>query len=341
MSIAIGQVVYSSVTKFVLQPQKTKKKSKRDALDSLTEVWVGPAGGEDSFIPAIGTTHSSYNLMTLINATTKQMPGLVVEVSLDYHGKLYSSPNGRYTSVPTISRHWADSEITYQQGYYTYALRYTGRCVQISYITNNTPSGNETNLGLAKEFLGFTNQWTQIVSINPGGGRASSESPVQRMTCTDVKIDDSANGWFKVTETYQSKMFPGTVTNSDGGSSMTPPGKQTGSMFLGFKDLNSLPNLYGPDGLPNLFASDTATSKRTQGAAQSYAQDTNQSLNNAPPPPDPKVNVPVTVDTSTTLATGLDPNWGNTSGATSVASNSTGTMDYGPEAGSVSQLLDM
>src|SRR5215475_7723636 len=99
-------IIFSSVTKFVLQPQRTKRKVKSDTLDQLIEVWVGPAGGEDSFIPVIGTRHSQYNLMTLIDSNTKQLPGLVVEVILSYHGKLQSSADGAYTSVPTISRHW-------------------------------------------------------------------------------------------------------------------------------------------------------------------------------------------------------------------------------------------
>ena len=74
-------IIFSSVTSFVLSPLKTKRKVKRDDLDSLQEVWTGPAGAEDSFIPAIGTRHPDYNLMTLIDAGTKQLPGLVVEVT--------------------------------------------------------------------------------------------------------------------------------------------------------------------------------------------------------------------------------------------------------------------
>jgi hypothetical protein len=211
-------LIFNSVTSFVLQPQKTKQIVKRNDLDKLLEVYVGPAGGEDAFIPQIGAHHHQYNLMRFIGAETRQMPGLVVEVSLHYQGKLIHSGSGTYTSVPTINRYFLDGEISYQEGQYTYSLRYTGRCVQMSFITNLVPNGNPTYLGLAKGYSGIENQWSMVtednLSIPASGETIKTGLPYERMDCTDVRIEDDADGWYKITETYQTRMYPGMIFHS-------------------------------------------------------------------------------------------------------------------------------
>jgi len=233
-------ILFSSVSSFVLSPGKTKRRVKRDDLDTLQEVWTGPAGAEDSFIPQLGTRHPQYSLMTLIDASTKQLPGLVVEVTLDYHGKLDNTGTSSYTSVPTISRYWSEGEVGYQFGVMTMARRYTGRCVTFVYITNRVPSGNPTNLGTAKEFMGFKNVWDQVVNQGlpapPGSTITTQLPPIEQMSCTDVRTEDSADGWFRVTETYQSRMFPGeTITE------VIPQAP----IFLGFKDMSEIPDYLG------------------------------------------------------------------------------------------------
>jgi hypothetical protein len=223
-------LIFNSVTKFEIQPERTKRRVKRDDLDTLSEVYIGPDGGEDSFIPAIGTKHSLYNLMTLINAETKREPGSVVAVTLNYQGKLDNSGKGSYTSVPTISQSWMEGEVSYQTvyttdvrvptgsgSYYTfpqvglntYSRRYTGRCCQISYITTVRPTGNPTQIGLSNDFLGFTNIWDTLTAFQPGASFAMQSDPVARIVCSDVKVEDRADGWYRVTETYQSKQIPG------------------------------------------------------------------------------------------------------------------------------------
>jgi len=206
-------LIFNTVTQFILQAQKTKQVVKRNDLDKLTEVWVGPAGGEDAFIPAIGAQHSQYNLMRLAAADSRQMPGLVVEVSLHYQGKLENSGSGTYTSVPTINRYFLDGELSYQEGSATYSLRYTGRCVELNFITNLVPNGNPTYLGLATGYSGIQNQWEMVTeqNLSTSGETIGTGAPYSRMDCTDVRIEDSADGWYKITETYQTRMYPGVV----------------------------------------------------------------------------------------------------------------------------------
>src|SRR5215510_5196880 len=98
-------IIFNSVTSFVLQPQLTKRKVKRDQLDTLSEIYIGPSGGEWSFVPAIGSIHPYYNLLSLISTDVTELPALIVQVTLHYQGKIDNSGTGRYTSVPTISRY--------------------------------------------------------------------------------------------------------------------------------------------------------------------------------------------------------------------------------------------
>lgn len=333
----LSGLIFSTVAQFVLQPERTKVVTKRDNLDTLAEVYTGPAGGEDSFIPAIGSQHPNYNLMTLISGNTKQMPALVVEVTLNYQGKLANSGTGRYTSVPTISRYWQEGEIGYEEGYYTYSHRYTGRCVTINYITNNIPSGNESNLGLAKEFLGFTNEWKQLVSINPGGGFTVSQLPIKKMTCTDVRIEDQGDGWFKVTETYMSRMFPGTATMSTGASQIPAPQRQTGPFIVPGTPVK---DWYATT--PNLFGQDRAAALAT-GAAQAQADQQNMTyVPTALPSPTTASTTASSTDQQVYGATALDPAAGSVPYATSAASAAVvhDQLDIGGSNNTVSVPLD-
>jgi hypothetical protein len=191
---------------------------------------VGPSWAEDIFIPAFGTVHSDYNLMNLTNSSVRRLPGSVSEVTLTYTGKLANGSSTGYTSVPTISRSWMEGEVSYQMnsaagfnvaipgggftsltqtGVATYSRRYTGRCVEVGYITNRIPTGNATMLGTAKGFLGFLNISDVFSGFSPGVQFSGGGSPFEQMVCTDVRVVDLATGWYQVTETYQSRMFPG------------------------------------------------------------------------------------------------------------------------------------
>jgi len=284
-------IIFNSVTAFVLSPAKTKRRVKRDDLDTLQEVWTGPAGGEDSFIPVIGTRHPDYNLMTLIDASIKQLPGLVVEVTLDYHGKLENTGTSSYTSVPTISRYWSEGEVGYQYGVMTMARRYTGRCVTFAYVTNRVPTGNPTNLGTAKEYLGFKNVWDQVINQGlppaPGSTITTQRPPIQQMTCTDVKTEDTADGWYRVTETYQSRMFPGETVLSV--APQLP-------IFLGFKPLFGSDNT---DGIPQTSGTSQQSEVKTSSTAQEAGNQAGVSV--------PVSTAPVAVDIA--QSTGLDPAW--------------------------------
>jgi len=307
-------IIFSSVTSFVLSPGKTKRRVKRDDLDTLSEVWTGPAGAEDGFIPQIGTKHRLYSLMTLIDASTKQLPGLVVEVTLNYHGKLDNTGTSSYTSVPTISRYWAEGEVGYQSGVATMARRYTGRCVTIAYITNRPPSGNPTNIGLAGEFMGFRNVWDQVVNQGlpplPGSTITTQLEPIEQMACTDVRTEDTADGWYKVTENYQSRMFPGeTITRII----PQPP------IFLGIKNMSEIPDLFGK---PQVSNTQQQKANQTKAAAQQKADKEGTTA------PDSTTDEGVDV----AVNTGLDPAWGDVSASSSGEGGPT-------EAGTVPDIV--
>jgi hypothetical protein len=221
-------IIFTSITQFERQPERTKKRVKRDDLDTLTEVWVGPSVYEDSFVPRFGAVHPQYALMTVLNTSVKRLPGSVAEVTITYQGKLDVAGGDGYTSVPTISQSWSEGEVSYQvntsigstiavpgggfstvsqSAVATYSHRYTGRGCQVAYITNRRPTGNPTGFGLSKAYLGFTNEW-DLISSYQVGAQVSGGGYTQKLTCTDVRIEDRADGWYRVTETYQSRMFP-------------------------------------------------------------------------------------------------------------------------------------
>jgi hypothetical protein len=223
-------LIFNSITQFEIQPERTKHRVKRDDLDTLSEVWTGPSDSEDTFVPAIGSAHPDYGLMTVIDTSVKRMPANVSEVTINYQGKFDGSGSGSYYSLPTISQSWMEGEVSYQTvvtnnirvptgagGYFsfpqigvsTYSRRYTGRACTIAYITNQRPTGNPSQLGLAYNFLGFTNVWEVLSSFQPGESFNIQGTPITQMVCTDVKIEDRADGWYRVTETYQSRQFPG------------------------------------------------------------------------------------------------------------------------------------
>src|SRR5206468_10830697 len=107
-------LIFNSITQFERQAERTKTRTKRNELDTLTEAWVGPSWAEDIFIPAFGTVHPDYNLMNLANSSVRRLPGSVAEVTLTYTGKLANGSSTGYTSVPTIGRSWMEGEVSYQ-----------------------------------------------------------------------------------------------------------------------------------------------------------------------------------------------------------------------------------
>lgn len=216
-------VLFSSITQFVEQVNRQKKWQKRDTLDTLVRIYIGPTEQVDSFKPANGSPDAQYNLMTVLSATDRDLGHGrgVSEVTVTYQGKL---TNGSYySSTPTISTSWSDGEVSYTQSgttwpagapvQYSYSHRYTGRNVTIAYITNSRPSGEPTNLGKAKGYLGFDNEFDILTAVNYSAPSGASSGYFQDMRCTDVRIQDLADGWFRVTETYQSRLFP---TNAQG-----------------------------------------------------------------------------------------------------------------------------
>lgn len=218
-------LIFNSVSQFVIQAGRTKRWVKRDELDTLSEVWVGPSNIEDSFVPMIGSKHPDYSLMRVISVdANRQAPGVTI-VTLNYQGKLKNG--GLYVSPPTISPYWSEGEVSFTRTISVYTSaggtsavgvgqqnvgaqsinrRYTGRCVEIAFITNGVPTGKPTNLGLAKGWLGFSNVWDIAGTIQYGVQAAGGV--IQQMACTDVRIEDTADGWYHVKETYQSRMFP-------------------------------------------------------------------------------------------------------------------------------------
>jgi hypothetical protein len=273
-------LIFNSISQFVIQPERTKRRVKRDDLDTLTEVWVGPSDQEDIFVPQVGHPHSDFSLMTVINTSIKRMPANVSEVTISYQGKLHGSGTDDYSSTPTASQYWSEGEVSYQaalsrmvlgplgfvqeSGIATYSQRYTGRCVAIAYITNVRPTGNPSNIGLATDYLGFTNIWQTMTGFQAGVTAAGGGSPISKITCTDVRIEDRAEGWYRVTETYQSRKFPGDVP--------IPAGEIA---------TNTATGTSGADGLP-VYSAALAAYQASQQAALGAALAANSSLPNSP-----------------------------------------------------------
>jgi hypothetical protein len=248
-----GGIIFSSVTDYVIQANRTKRRVKRDELDTLSEVWIGPSWEEDGFVPAIGTRHPDYNLMTVISTEVKRLPATVSEITINYQGKFWGS--GTYVSAPTIEQYWMEGEVTYEvlssistggtssiQGVQQINRRYRGRCVDISYITNKRPTGNPTGIGLSKSYLGFLNIYDTAMSFQPGAVVGNSGVTTE-VTCTNVAIRDRADGWYEVRETYQSRMFPfgGFISAGSvggGGGSITGPILKTDTYQTAFNQMS-------------------------------------------------------------------------------------------------------
>jgi hypothetical protein len=266
-------LIFNSITQFEIQPERTKKRVKRDDLDTLTEVWTGPSALEDVFVPPIGAAHHDFSLMTVISTGIKRLPMYVSEVTIEYHGKLDNYGTTQYTSVPTISQHWAEGEVAMSSGGTTISRRYTGRCVQIDYLTNRRPTGNPTNIGLAQEFLGFTNVWDQVTSF--GSSATIIAPPIQKLSCTDVKIEDKADGWYRITETYQSRMYPGESISGVPSKPTEPQGP------IATKIYGPFPLFGGADWYGMNQGTQSPQTQRTTGAATQAADSIDLSLADA------------------------------------------------------------
>jgi hypothetical protein len=325
-------LIFNSITQFVIQPERTKKRVKRDDLDTLTEIWTGPSALEDTFVPPIGTAHPDFALMTVISTSIKRLPMYVSEVTIEYHGKLDNYGSGQYSSVPTISQHWAEGEVALGSGGTTISRRYTGRCVQIDYITNRRPSGNPSNIGAAQEFLGFTNVWDQVTSF--GSSSVIIADPIQKLSCTDVKVEDKADGWYRVTETYQSRMYPG--ESISGVTTPAPPAEKQGPIAV----TNWFVQPFGDTGLFQLDPTGKLEKgQQTKGGAQAAAASQGQTL--------ATTTTPSSVPADTQNQLGYDRNWfipntapaPDTSPTLAANSASYGGGDVAPSDGQVSDLL--
>jgi hypothetical protein len=324
-------LIFNSITQFVQQPERTKTRVKRDDLDTLSEIWVGPSDQEDIFVPPIGSVHPDFSLMTVFDTSIKRLPASVSEVTINYQGKLDGTGSSAYTSVPEASTHWAEGEVSYQRaagtsipgmpgsgfgvittsGVATYSRRYTGRCVDITYLTNRRPTGNPTNIGLAKDYLGFLNEWEILTGFQGGATISGSSTTIKQMTCTDVKVEARADGWYRVTETYQSRQFPGAA-------SMNQP--------LNAISIKNTP-ASGVGGNAN-WAAQEARAVQSQAAAQWAALGQSSTLPMSPPG---------SVGESIRQETGQDPVWTDLQSAIPVAAAATSTFatDTGVGSGSV------
>lgn len=249
----ISGAVTNTVTDFLIQPQRTKHITKRNTLDQLSETWIGPSALEDVFVPAVGTQHPIYPLMTVLTTEVRrsvQNCAMVSQVTINYHGKMINVPSGKYVSVPTYDTYWSEGEVSWEQnatitlptpkaiqeGYYVgpqggpgyipggagqgltatiysisgiqqWSRRYIGKGVRLGYITNARPSGMPTQ-SVPKGDLGFALIYDVRGPFQQGANSTlNQESIITQYLCTDVSVSDSADGWYQVTETYQSRMF--------------------------------------------------------------------------------------------------------------------------------------
>jgi hypothetical protein len=326
-------VLFSSITQFIEQVGRTRQVQKRDTLDTLTRIYTGPTAQLADFIPANGTPDVQYSLMTVISVTSKDLGhgSGVSEVQVNYQGKLASG--SRYTSLPTISTSWSEGEISYSQvsattvaglpsvSVMSFSHRYTGRNVTVAFITNFRPSGEPTNLGKAKGYMGFTNEWDTLSAISYGA-QGMVSGYFQDIRCTDVKVDDIADGWYKVTETYQSRMFP---------SSAQAVSAATGKIFLGGSQLAG--NWPTEDQVYNDYNQQQAA--QAKAAADAQAQSQGLSGASGSPPS-------YTIETTITHHVGVDPGWtaDQQQQATAVTPSSQPAADSGTVSPDATQQPD-
>jgi hypothetical protein len=329
-------VLFSSVTAFVEQVNRQKRWEKRDTLDTLIRIYTGPTEQVDIFKPNNGAPDQQYNLMTVIRATDKDLGHGrgISEVTVEYQGKLTSG--SRYTSVPTISTSWSEGEISYSRASvlgngapvtYSYSHRYTGRNVTIAYITNFRPRGEPTNLGIAKGYMGFTNQFDILSGISYSVG-VSSGSPISDMRCTDVRVQDLADGWFRVTETYQSRMFPGAAQAAPNAGKIFYSTTFLGSSTEQEKQDQAATSGY-VSGLAGALAAATAEVDNPATAAVDNLSSSGAVTTQSTLP----ISPPGSVGADTALNTGIDPAWQASYQAPAAAVTTTPSADIATGSG--------
>jgi hypothetical protein len=89
----------------------------------------------------------------------------------------------------------------------SYSRRYDGFCADFAYITNARPSGaNPKFENQAQPYLGFQNVFDILTGLQ-AGNQMFSQGVMQQLCCTNVAIQDRADGWYEVTESWQSRML--------------------------------------------------------------------------------------------------------------------------------------
>lgn len=359
-------VIFNSVTWFEIQPERTKTRVKRDDLDTLTEIFTGPSVYEDIFVPANGSVHSSYNLMTVISTSIRRMPADVSEITVNYHGKLDNSGASGYTSIPTISKSWMEGEVSYQVsgsagytqmplpgsgfgpltytqlGIVTYSRRYTGRCVSLAYVTNRVPTGEPTQIGFAKSFLGFQNIWDTMTGFSAGMVLSGAGSTIEKMACTDVRVEDRADGWYRVTEMYQSRMFPGAA-----GYQFAPPSASAPAPPKNISSNTAPPNTSAQI-VAAAWSAESTYAAATAALAQSPPGVSPFSASERMPDGSALVvtgsSLPASdsgsVGANTAIQTGMDPVWADDAAYTSASQAGTLASDSSAEQGYASPLYD-
>jgi hypothetical protein len=96
--------------------------------------------------------------------------------------------------------------------------------------------------------------------------------PIKKLSCTDVKIEDKADGWYRVTETYQSRMYPGESISGAPSAPVAPQGP------IATKIYGPFPLFGGADWYGMNQNTQSPQTVRTTGAAQQAAASDNQSL---------------------------------------------------------------
>jgi hypothetical protein len=212
---------------------------------------------------------------------------------------------------------------------YSYSHRYTGRNVTMAYVTNFRPSGEPTNLGIAKGYMGFSNQFDILSGISYSVG-VSSGSPISDIRCTNVAVQDLADGWFRVTETYQSRMFPGDAQGAP------LAGKMFYSTVLVDSSSGQQQDNAGSSGYESglaaaIAAATAAVDNPATLAAAAVSESASARAQSSLP-----ISPPGSVAADTALNTGLDPAWQASYQGPAAAVTTTPSADIAPGSGDAS-----
>lgn len=217
------RAILTNVLAFVEQPGRRVIQQKRNSLDTLDAIFIGPTSQELNNMPAWGSRHRSFPFMTCETAEVTSREGGLSEIHAHYVGKIFSNTSVIVTT-PVISTSWHEQSLSWTTntakvdhvispavyapaidihrfpdhlltpavhtlGYLmiSYAMRYTSKAVTFKYLTNVRPvtgdAFNGTFAAAATGFLGLRNYDVQAMASSV------TLDPAQALIAEPIQLD--------------------------------------------------------------------------------------------------------------------------------------------------------